>query len=142
MRASIEADKRFERRPITQDEAEAIFHDQPYKLELIEQFGNGNLSVYQHGDFVDLCRGPHVESTGKLGPFSLMHVAGAYWRGNEHNPMLQRIYGTMWPTQDELDEYLHNLALARERDHRRLGKELELFTFSPDIGSGIPLFLP
>jgi threonyl-tRNA synthetase len=142
MQASINADKPFHCRPISKEEALELFKDQPYKLELIEQFGNGNLSVYQHGDFVDLCRGPHVGSTGKLGPFSLMSVAGAYWRGNEHNPMLQRIYGTMWPTQGELDEYLHNLELARERDHRRLGKELGLFTFSPYIGSGIPLFLP
>lgn len=142
MRASIEADQRFQRRPIDRKEALELFRHQPYKRELIEQFGNGNLSVYQHGDFVDLCRGPHVASTGELGPFKLMNVAGAYWRGNEKNPMLQRIYGTMWTSEAELEEYLHNLELARERDHRRLGKELGLFTFSPDIGSGIPLFLP
>lgn len=142
MRESVAADKRFERRPVTKDEALALFSDQPYKLELIEQFGDGNLSVYQQGGFVDLCRGPHVDSTGQLGPFVLTNVAGAYWRGSEKNPMLQRIYGTMWPTQEELDQHLHNLELARERDHRRLGKELELFTFSPDIGSGLPLFLP
>ncbi len=142
MRESIAADKQFERRPITKDEALALFSDQPYKLELIEQFGDGNLSVYQHGDFVDLCRGPHVDSTSQLGPFVLTNVAGAYWRGSEKNPMLQRVYGTMWPTQEELDQHLHNLELARERDHRKLGKELGLFTFSPDIGSGLPLFLP
>ena len=142
MRQSIAADRRFERRPVTRAEALELFRDQPYKLELIEEFGDGKLSVYQHGDFVDLCRGPHVESTGQLGPFSLMSVAGAYWRGSERNPMLQRIYGTMWPTQEELEQYLHNLELARERDHRHLGKELSLFAFSPDIGSGIPLFLP
>jgi threonyl-tRNA synthetase len=146
MRQSIQEDKPFQRRPVSKEEAEQLFRDQPYKLELIEEFGNrvppGCLSVYQHGDFVDLCRGPHVKSTGELGPFSLMNVAGAYWRGSEKNPMLQRIYGTMWPTQEELDRYLHNLELARERDHRRLGKELGLFAFSPDVGSGIPLFLP
>jgi threonyl-tRNA synthetase len=142
MAQSISQDKRFERRPVSHDEALDLFANQPYKRELIEQFGDGNLSVYQHGDFVDLCRGPHVESTSQLGPFKLMNVAGAYWRGNEKNPMLQRIYGTMWATQDELDAYLRQLELARERDHRRLGKELRLFTFSPDIGSGIPLFLP
>lgn len=142
MRESIADDKRFERRPVTKEEALALFSDQPYKLELIDQFGDGNLSVYQHGDFIDLCRGPHVDSTGQLGPFVLTNVAGAYWRGNENNPMLQRIYGTMWPTQGELEQHLRNLELARERDHRRLGKELGLFTFSPDIGSGLPLFLP
>lgn len=142
MRDSIAARKPFERRPITQDEAMEVFQNQPYKLELIRQFGDGSLSVYQHGDFVDLCRGPHVENTGQLGPFHLTSVAGAYWRGSEQNPMLQRVYGTMFATQEELDEYLHNLELARERDHRKLGKDLGLFTFSPDIGSGIPLFLP
>jgi threonyl-tRNA synthetase len=143
MQASIGADKSFECRPLTRDEARELFKDQPYKLELIEQFGDGNLTVYQHGNFVDLCRGPHVESTGKLGPFSLMSVAGAYWRGSENNPMLQRIYGTMWPSREELEQHLRNLDLARERDHRRLGKELGLFAFSPEyIGSGIPMFLP
>lgn len=142
MRASIAADKTFQRRAISLEEALTLFENQPYKQELIEQFGHGNLTVYQHGEFVDLCRGPHVPSTGALGPFKLMNVAGAYWRGNEHNPMLQRIYGTMWIKQEELDNYLQNLELARERDHRRLGKDLQLFTFSSDIGSGIPLFLP
>ncbi|HZT97069.1 MAG TPA: threonine--tRNA ligase [Chloroflexota bacterium] len=142
MSDSIAADKPFECRPVTKEEAEALFRDQPYKLELIEQFGDGDLTVYQHGDFVDLCRGPHVESTGKLGPFKLTNVSGAYWRGSEQNPMLQRIYGTMWPTSRELEEHLERLRLARERDHRRLGRELQLFTFSPDIGPGIPLFLP
>jgi threonyl-tRNA synthetase len=142
MRASIAADRRFERRPISRDEALELFKDQPYKLELIERFGDGNLSVYQHGDFVDLCRGPHVASTGQIGPIKLLSNAGAYWRGSEQNPMLQRIYGTAWERQDELDGYLHNLELARERDHRKLGRELGLFVFSQDIGSGIPLFLP
>jgi threonyl-tRNA synthetase len=142
MQASIEADQPFERRPVSKAEALELFRDQPYKLELIQEFANGNLSIYQHGNFVDLCRGPHVASTGELGPFALMSVAGAYWRGDERNPMLQRVYGTMWPTREELDQYLHNRELARERDHRRLGKELGLFTFSPDVGSGIPLFFP
>ena len=142
MRQSTAADRPFVRRPISLEEARELFKDQPYKLELIEQFGDGNLSVYQHGDFVDLCRGPHVASTGELGPFKLTSVAGAYWRGDEHNPMLQRIYGTMFPTEAELQTYLDQVALARERDHRKLGKELQLFVFSPDIGSGLPLFLP
>ena len=142
MQRSIGADQGFERRPITLDEARELFQDQPYKLELIEQFGDGNLSVYQQGEFVDLCRGPHVESTAELGPYKLMSVAGAYWRGSERNPMLQRIYGTMWPSQEELEAHLERLEQARERDHRKLGRELGLFAFSQDIGSGIPLFLP
>ena len=142
MSRHIDAGEKFECRPITLEEAHELFKDQPYKLELIDRFGDGNLTVYQNGEFVDLCRGPHVDSTSNLGPFKLMSVAGAYWRGDEKNPMLQRIYGTMWPTQDELDEYLHNLELARERDHRKLGRELGLFMFSPDVGSGIPLFFP
>src|SRR5579875_1143810 len=121
MRQSTAADRPFVRRPISLEEARELFKDQPYKLELIEQFGDGNLSVYQHGDFVDLCRGPHVASTGELGPFKLTSVAGAYWRGDEHNPMLQRIYGTMFPTEAELQTYLDQVALARERDHRKLG---------------------
>ncbi len=142
MRASIAADQPFECRPVSLAEAEELFRDQPFKLELIRQFGDGNLTVYQQGDFVDLCRGPHVPSTGKLGPFALTSVAGAYWRGDERNPQLQRVYGTMFPTQEELDQHIRNLELARERDHRKLGRELGLFTFSPDIGSGIPLFFP
>jgi threonyl-tRNA synthetase len=142
MKSHIQANETFECRPITLEEAHELFKDQPYKLELIDRFGDGNLTVYQNGEFVDLCRGPHVDSTANLGPFKLTNVAGAYWRGDEKNPMLQRVYGTMWPTQEELDEYLHNLELARERDHRKLGRELGLFMFSPDIGSGIPLFLP
>jgi threonyl-tRNA synthetase len=143
MQASIDADKPFACRPVTKAEALEIFKDQPYKLELIERFGEGELSVYEHGDFVDLCRGPHVASTGMIGPFALQSVAGAYWRGDERNPMLQRIYGTAWPTRAELEEYLRNLELARERDHRKRGKELGLFAFSPEyVGSGIPLFLP
>ncbi|MGH2449280.1 MAG: threonine--tRNA ligase [Chloroflexota bacterium] len=143
MEQSIAANQPFDRRPITKQEALELFKEQPYKVELIEQFGDGALSVYQQGEFVDLCRGPHVAATGDLGPFKLTGTAGAYWRGNERNPMLQRIYGTMFPTRDELDQHLHNLELARERDHRRLGKELGLFAFNPElIGSGLPLFLP
>ncbi len=142
MAASITRDQPFERRPLSKDEALQLFRDQPYKLELIEQFGDGNLSVYQQGNFVDLCRGPHVNSTGEIGPIKLLSNAGAYWRGSEKNPQLQRIYGTAFATQEELDRHVHNLEQARERDHRKLGRELGLFTFSPDIGPGIPLFFP
>lgn len=101
-----------------------------------------NVSFYTNGDFTDLCRGPHVESTGKVGAFKLMRVAGAYWRGKEGNPQMQRLYGVAFETQDELDKYLEMLKLAKERDHRKLGKELDLFVFSDLVGPGLPLFTP
>src|SRR5207249_7198265 len=102
----------------------------------------GRVSVYQHDGFVDLCRGPHVERTGKIGPFRLLSVAGAYWRGNERNPQLQRIYGTAWPSQKELDAYLEKLKEIERRDHRRLGADLELFRIDDELGSGLVLWLP
>ena len=144
MRERVATASPFEYRVISEDEARAMFKDQPYKLDLIDEIAKRGeeLSVYHHGDFTDLCRGPHVHDTSELGAFKLMSVAGAYWRGDEHNPMLQRIYGTLFPTQDELDAYLEQLEEARRRDHRRLGKELGLFVFSEDVGPGIPLFLP
>jgi threonyl-tRNA synthetase len=117
-------------------------HNQPYKIEIIENLPDAEVGIYQQGPFLDLCRGPHVESTGQIGPFKLMRVAGAYWRGDEHRPMLQRLYGTAWFSQEELDHYLWQLEEAKKRDHRKLGKELALFTFSEDVGPGIPLFLP
>lgn len=101
-----------------------------------------DVSFYTDGDFTDLCRGPHVESTGKVGAFKLMRVAGAYWRGNEKNAQMQRLYGVAFATKDELDAYLHMLEEAKKRDHRKLGVELDLFTFSPLVGSGLPLFTP
>jgi threonyl-tRNA synthetase len=142
MRERIAAASPFERLPISHEHALALFKDQPYKLELIEGFAGQDLSIYHHGDFTDLCRGPHVADTSKVGAFKLVNVAGAYWRGDEKRPMLQRIYGVAFKTQRELDEYLERLELARQRDHRKLGKELKLFTFSDQIGPGIPLFLP
>ncbi|MBA3824807.1 MAG: threonine--tRNA ligase [Ktedonobacterales bacterium] len=116
--------------------------DQPYKVEIISDLPDAEVGIYQQGPFLDLCRGPHVENTGQIGPFKLMRVAGAYWRGDEKRPMLQRLYGTAWFTQEELDKYQWQLEEAKKRDHRKLGKELNLFTFSEDIGPGIPLFLP
>lgn len=116
--------------------------DQPYKIEIIENLPDAQVGIYQQGPFLDLCRGPHVESTGQIGTFKLMRVAGAYWRGDEKRPMLTRVYGTAWFTQQELDQYLWQLEEARKRDHRKLGRELNLFTFSEDVGPGIPLFLP
>jgi threonyl-tRNA synthetase len=115
-----------------------------YKAELIRSIPAGeDVSIYFHGDWHDLCRGPHFASTGKIGQaFKLTKIAGAYWRGDSNNPMLQRIYGTAWRDDKELAAYLHRLEEAEKRDHRKLGKELELFTFSPDIGAGLPLWMP
>src|SRR5579884_596469 len=116
--------------------------DQPYKVEIIENLPDEEVGIYQQGNFLDLCRGPHVENTGQIGPFKLMRVAGAYWRGDEHRPMLQRIYGTAWFTQEELDRYLWRLEEAQKRDHRKLGRELKLFVLSDDLPAGVPMFLP
>jgi len=141
MRESIAADKPFVKSMATKDEARAFFKDQPYKLELIDGIDAPEVGICKHGDFTDLCGYPHVESTGKVGAFKLMSIAGAYWRGDEHNQMLQRIYGVMFPTEAELADYLERLEEAERRDHRRLGRELELFFIDP-IAPGSPFFLP
>jgi threonyl-tRNA synthetase len=133
----------FERQAISREEAMEIFRDNPYKLELIQGFPEGEtITTYQQGEFLDLCRGPHVESTKQIGPFKLQSVAGAYWRGDEKRPMLQRIYGTAWPTKDELADHLHRLEEAQKRDHRRLGRDLDLFSVSEEIGPGLILWHP
>jgi threonyl-tRNA synthetase len=142
MREQIDADYTFERSEIGKDEARAIFAAQPYKLELIDGIPSETVSLYRHNGFLDLCEGPHVSSTGQIPAFKLMNIAGAYWRGDEHRPMLQRVYGVLFETQEELDQHLELLEEARRRDHRRLGRELGLFTFSDDVGPGLPLFLP
>jgi threonyl-tRNA synthetase len=157
MREIIKSKLPFERKVISADEARVVFEDQPFKLELIDGLEHGNLdengnpleekpeiSLYIDGSFTDLCRGPHVENTGQINPeaIKLMNVAGAYWRGDEKRPMLQRIYGTAWASKQELDEYLWKLEEARKRDHRKLGKDLGLFYFSEDVGPGLPLFAP
>jgi len=142
MREIVDRDLHIEREEITKAEAESLYADNPYKLEIINDLEDDDISLYRQGDFFDLCRGPHVPSTGKLGAFKLQNIAGAYWRGDEGNPMLTRVYGTAWPTEKELKAHLRRLEEARERDHRRVGKDLKLFTFSPDVGAGIPLFLP
>jgi threonyl-tRNA synthetase len=141
MRASIKADKPFVKSESSREDAKTFFKDQPYKLELIDGIDAANVGICKHGDFTDLCGYPHVESTGKVGEFKLMSVAGAYWRGDEHNQMLQRIYGVMFPSQAELDDYLHRLEEAEKRDHRKLGRELDLFFVDP-IAPGSPFFLP
>ncbi|MDX1600789.1 MAG: threonine--tRNA ligase [Anaerolineales bacterium] len=157
MREIIAGEHDFEKRVVSAEEARDMFADQPYKLELIEGLEEGEvddmgepveeppeISVYRQDEFVDLCRGPHVENTAKINPdaVKLMSIAGAYWRGDEDNPMLQRIYGTAWRTANELEEYLHMREEAKRRDHRRIGKQLNLFHFSEDVGPGLPLFTP
>ncbi|MBM5790060.1 threonine--tRNA ligase, partial [Candidatus Parcubacteria bacterium] len=133
----------FAREEVSVDEARVAFADNAYKRELIDEFsGEGQtLTFYRSGDYVDLCRGGHCERPSEeLTHFTLLSVAGAYWRGDEKNKMLTRIYGTCFPTQTELDAYLVQLEEAKKRDHRKLGKQLGLFTFSPLVGSGLPLF--
>jgi threonyl-tRNA synthetase len=116
--------------------------EDPYKLELLEGLNDGDITFYTQGEFTDLCRGPHIPHTGYIKAIKLTSIAGAYWRGDEKNKQLTRIYGITFPKNKELQEYLENLELARQRDHRKLGKELELFTFSQRVGQGLPLWLP
>jgi len=157
MRQIIAGKHPFEREVVSADEARHIFKDQPYKLELIDglekggsdEYGNPldskpDISIYKHDQFTDLCRGPHVENTGKINPSAvkLMSVAGAYWRGDEKNKMLTRIYGTAWRTPKELEDYLRKLEEAKKRDHRKLGKDLEIYFFDDEVGPGLPLWLP
>jgi len=148
MRAIIKERHRFEIREVTLDEAMTLFENNPYKLELIEELvaqnGDTRLTVYQQGSFVDLCRGPHVPHTGYLKPngIKLLSIAGAYWRGDAERAQLTRIYGTAWKNRTQLDAYLEHLEQARARDHRVLGKKLELFMFSEKAGPGLPLWLP
>jgi threonyl-tRNA synthetase len=143
MRQRIAADNPFVRNEIDRASAEGYFKDQPYKQELIEAIPvNEVISTFSHGNFVDLCEGPHVERTGQVVAFKLLSVAGAYWRGDEHNPMLQRIYGTAFENQEALDNYLARLAEAERRDHRRLGRELDLFSIHDEVGPGLIIWHP
>jgi len=134
----------FVRRAVSKAEAIDYFKKKgdEYKLELIDGLQDGSITFYQQGNFVDLCRGPHIPTTGPIKAVKLLNVAGAYWRGDEKNKMLTRIYGITFPKQKELEEYLHLLEEAKKRDHRKLGKELELFAFSEKVGMGLPLWLP
>ena len=145
MREIIKGKHPFVRREVSREEARKLFADQPYKLELIEEMPEGEvISIYTQDTFTDLCRGPHLEHTGQipLDGFKLLSVAGAYWRGDERRPMLQRIYGTAFATKEELDEYLWRLEEAARRDHRKLGQELDLFSTSEDVGAGLILWHP
>ncbi|MBW6501151.1 MAG: threonine--tRNA ligase [Bacteroidales bacterium] len=134
----------YKRREVTKNEAISVFSEKgdEYKTELISELEDGTISLYTQGDFTDLCRGPHLPSTEPIKAIKLLSVAGAYWRGNEKRKMLTRIYGITYPKQKMLDEYLVLLEEAKRRDHRKIGKELELFTFSPRVGMGLPLWLP
>ena len=153
MKQIVKQNQKFVGKEMDADNAIAFLKetDQKYKIELIEEFKErgDTLTFYENvmpGDgkpmFVDLCKGGHTDHTGQIGPFKLMKIAGAYWRGDEKNPMLQRIYGTCWATQDELRDHLKQIEEAKKRDHRKLGKDLDLFTFDEEVGAGLPLWLP
>lgn len=134
----------YERSEVSKSDAIAYFTEKadPYKLELLEGLEDGQISFYKQGDFTDLCRGPHIPNTSYIKSVKLMNIAGAYWRGNEKNPMMTRVYGITFPKQAELDEYLLMLEEAKKRDHRKLGKELSIFAFDDMVGQGLPLWLP
>ena len=144
MRKIVKENFPSERREVTKEEALEIFKDDPYKLELIQEHSDdeGGLTIYTQGEYVDLCRGPHVPSTGRIQVFQLLNVAGAYWRGKSENPMMQRIYGTAWFDKKDLKNYIQMREEAKERDHRKLGKELDLFMISQEVGQGLPFWLP
>ena len=144
MQEIIGADKPFTREETTRAEAIKLFEKRRdhYKLELLRDLEDDHPSLYHEGNFVDLCRGPHLPSTGKVKHFKLLNIAGAYWRGNEKNKMLQRIYGISFPKKEMLEQHLHMLEEAKRRDHRRLGQDLDLFLVTPNVGGGLPLWLP
>jgi threonyl-tRNA synthetase len=144
MKELARADSRFVREPVSKLDALALFRDKrdAYKLELIEDLEDGSITLYRQGQFTDLCRGPHIPSTKPIKAIKLLNLAGAYWRGDEKRKQLTRIYGVSFPKQALLDEHLERLELARQRDHRKLGKELGLFMFDPKVGPGLPMWLP
>jgi threonyl-tRNA synthetase len=144
MQESVAKNLPFEREELSRDEAKKLFlgMNETYKLEILDELSDARVTIYRHGDFVDLCRGPHIPSTGYLKAFKLTSVAGAYWRGDENKPMLQRIYGTAFATPKELKKYLNQLEEAKKRDHRKLGPQLDLFSFSEEAGPGMPIFHP
>ena len=140
----IRENRPFERSTLSREEALALFRkeEEPFKVELLEEMKDDTVSLYRQGQFVDLCRGPHVPSSGRIGAVKLLSIAGAYWRGDERNPMLQRIYGTSFPDRKQLKTYLHRLEEAKKRDHRKLGRELDLFSFSDEVGPGMVIWHP
>ncbi len=143
MKKIVKENLKIERFELPRDEALELMKDEPYKVELINELPEGEtISFYKQGEFTDLCAGPHVRYTSKVKAFKLLSATGAYWRGDEHNKMLTRIYGTAFQTKDELEAHLEQLEEAKKRDHNRLGRELELFTTSDLIGQGLPILLP
>ena len=145
MRALARSGQDIQRNEISAKDAVSLFKDigEDYKVEIIQQINPDDvITIYKQSDFTDLCRGPHVSNTSKIKYFKLLSTSGAYWRGDENNKMLQRIYGTVFSTKDALKTHLHNLEEAKKRDHRKLGKELKLFTFDEEVGPGLPLWLP
>src|SRR6202165_2142442 len=143
MRELVKQDLPFSREEMARDKAIRFFEErgEPFKVEILRGIDAPTVSFYRQGDFVDLCRGPHVASTGAIRFFKLLSSSGAYWRGSEKNPMLQRIYGTAWLAKEDLDKYLWRLEEAKKRDHRKLGRELDLFVFH-DVAPGAPFWLP
>jgi len=144
MRKIIREDLPFEKEMVSKEKARKIFEEreEPYKLELLEEIEDDEVSLYRQGEFVDLCRGPHVRSTGEVKFFRLLSLAGAYWRGKEGNPMLSRIYGTAFFKKEDLDSYLNRIEEAKKRDHRKLGKSLDLFSLSSELGAGLVIYHP
>ena len=140
----VAQDLPIERKELSRQEALKFYREkgEPYKVELLEEMDDEKISIYSQGNFTDLCRGPHIPSTGKAKSFKLTSVAGAYWRGNEKNKMLQRIYGIAFADQKKLDHYLNRLEEAKKRDHRKLGKELELFSINAEVGAGLIIYHP
>ncbi|MDN4592901.1 threonine--tRNA ligase [Polycladomyces subterraneus] len=145
MEKIVKEDLPIKRKVVSREEAIRIYEEigDHLKLEIIRDLPeDATITIYEQGEFFDLCRGPHLPSTGKIKAFKLLSIAGAYWRGDANNQMLQRIYGTAWPKKSQLDEYLKRLEEAKQRDHRKLGKELKIFTLTPEVGQGLPLWLP
>src|SRR5215216_315500 len=142
MRKSVKGKHRFEMSSLSKAEAEQKWANQPFKLDLLSELDEGNVTQCTHAAFTDLCRGGHVNDTSEIGAFQLMSIAGAYWRGSEKNPQLQRVYGALFETPEELAEHEHQLEEARRRDHRRIGKELKLYDLMDAIGPGHVIWLP
>ena len=142
MKEVIAADTPFTRTEVTKEKARQVFAAQPYKLELIDELPDEKVSLYHQGSFLDMCRGPHVKSSGQIKAFKLLNIAGAYWRGDEHRPMLQRIYGVAFDTDEALEAHLKLLEEAAKRDHRKLGRELDLFSIQDEFGPGLVLWHP
>ena len=144
MKELAQQKNQYTREEVSKDDALAYFKEKgdEYKLELIEELNDGDITFYKQGNFTDLCKGPHIPDTGSIKAIKVLSVAGAYWRGDEKRKQLTRVYGITFPKQNELEEYLHLLEEAQKRDHRKIGKEMGIFTFSEKVGGGLPLWLP